>query len=126
MSKDGAFPVISRAPLFLLKNPLSQFPSRSILRDPGADSRGEGKSKRAGKYGTKKSKNRGKRAPGDNVLPDQFKVFWHESCLVPVRRSSSPYRSIHFGDVSETNGRGTASHFFSHGPRDPKRFGRAE
>ena len=94
--------------MFLLKNPLSQFPSRSILGDPGADSRGEGKSKRDG---TKKSKNRGERAPGDNVLPDQFKVFWHQSCLVPVRRSSSPYRSIHFGDVSETNGLGTASHF---------------
>ena len=29
-----------------------------ILGDPGADSRGEGKSKRAGKYGTKKSKER--------------------------------------------------------------------
>ena len=30
----------------------------SILGDPGADSRGEGKSKRAEKYGTKKSKER--------------------------------------------------------------------
>ena len=30
----------------------------SILGDPGADSGGEGKSKRAGKYGTKKSKER--------------------------------------------------------------------
>ena len=30
----------------------------SILGDPGADSRGEGKSKREGKYGTKKSKER--------------------------------------------------------------------
>ena len=29
-----------------------------ILGDPGADSGGEGKSKRAGKYGTKKSKER--------------------------------------------------------------------
>ena len=34
--------------------PLSNF--ISILGDPGADSGGEGKSKRAGKYGTKKSK----------------------------------------------------------------------
>ena len=34
-------------------------PSEScILGDPGADSGGEGKSKRAGKYGTKKSKER--------------------------------------------------------------------
>ena len=31
---------------------------RSILGDPEADSRGEGKSKRAEKYGTKKSKER--------------------------------------------------------------------
>ena len=29
---------------------------RAILKDPGADSGGEGKSKPAGKYGTKKSK----------------------------------------------------------------------
>ena len=25
-------------------------------------------------------------------------------CLVPLRRFPSPYRSIHFGDVSEANG----------------------
>ena len=29
MSKDGDFPMSSHAPLFLLKNPHSQFPSRS-------------------------------------------------------------------------------------------------
>ena len=46
----------------------------------------------------------------------------YEHCLVPVRRFPSPSRSIRFGDVSETNWRGT----FSHGPRDPKRFGREE
>ena len=28
-------------------------------------------------------------------------------CLVPIRRLSRPPRSMHFGDVSETNGRGT-------------------
>ena len=33
-------------------------PMRSILGDPEADSGGEGKSKRAEKYGTKKSKER--------------------------------------------------------------------
>ena len=44
-----------------------------------------------------------------------------QACLVPVRRFPSPSRSIHFGDVSEANGRET----FSIGPRDPKRFGRA-
>ena len=32
-------------------------------------------------------------------------------CLVPVRRFPSPSRSIRFGDVFETNGRETASHF---------------
>ena len=45
-----------------------------------------------------------------------------QGCLVPVRRFPRPSRSIHFGDVSEANVRGT----FSLGPRDPKRFGRAE
>ena len=29
--------------------------------------------------------------------------MWMESCLVPVGRLSSPSRSTHFGDVSETN-----------------------
>ena len=45
-----------------------------------------------------------------------------QGCLVPVRRFPRPSRSIHFGDVSEANGRGT----FSLGPRDPKRFGSAK
>ena len=35
-----------------------QTPTTTILGDPGADSGGEGKSKRAAKYGTKKSKER--------------------------------------------------------------------
>ena len=35
-----------------------KFHGETILGDPGADSGGEGKSKRAGKYGTKKSKER--------------------------------------------------------------------
>ena len=30
-----------------------------------------------------------------------------QACLVPVRRFHSPYRSIHCGDVSESNGRET-------------------
>ena len=64
----------------------------AILGDPGAYSGDEGKSKRAGKYGTKKSK---RRAPGDNVLPDQFQTVvavlpsdWaekHKSFLAPIR-----------------------------------------
>ena len=37
---------------------VSQVPVVVILGDPGADSGGEGKSKRAEKYGTKKTKER--------------------------------------------------------------------
>ena len=66
----------------------------SILGDPGADSGGEGKSKRAGKYGTKKKKERreeslgimtyqtsSKRSPPFCLLIGQknTKVFWHQS-----------------------------------------------
>ena len=65
-----------------------------ILGDPGADSGGEGKSKRAEKYGTKKSKERrqeplgtmsyptsSKRSPPFCLLSGQknTKVFWHQS-----------------------------------------------
>ena len=65
-----------------------------ILGDPGADSRGEGKSKRMEKYGTKKSKERreeplgtmsyqtsSKRSPLFCLLIGQknTKVFWHQS-----------------------------------------------
>ena len=65
-----------------------------ILGDPGTDSGGEGKSKRAGKYGTKKSKERRKehlgtmsyqtsctRSPPFWLLIGQknTKVFWHQS-----------------------------------------------
>ena len=67
---------------------------QGILGDPGADSAGEGKSKRAGKYGTKKSKERreeplgtmsyqtsSKRSPPFCLLVGQknTKVFWHQS-----------------------------------------------
>ena len=67
---------------------------RHILGDPGADSGGEGKSKRAEKYGTKKSKQRreeplvtmsyqtsSKRSPPFCLLIGQknTKVFWHQS-----------------------------------------------
>ena len=48
--------------------------SSPILGDPGAGNGGEGKSKRLEKYGTKNSKLTAKRAPGDNVLPDQFQT----------------------------------------------------
>ena len=45
-----------------------------ILGDPGADNGGKGKSKRAGKYGPKKSQERRQEPLGDNVLPDQFQT----------------------------------------------------
>ena len=66
----------------------------SILGVPGADSGGEGKSKRAEKYGTKKSKERreeplgtmsyqtsSKRSPPFCLLIGQknTNVFWHQS-----------------------------------------------
>ena len=44
------------------------------------------------------------------------------TCLVFVRRFPRRSRSIHFGNVSEANGRETSSL----GPRDPKRFGRGK
>ena len=65
-----------------------------ILGDPGADNGGKGKSKRAEKYGTKKSKERqeeplttmsyktsSKRTPPFWLLIGQknTKVFWHQS-----------------------------------------------
>ena len=66
-----------------------------ILGDPEADSGGEGKSKRADKYGTKKSKERREEPLGDNVLPDKFQTVaavrpsdWaekHKSFLAPIR-----------------------------------------
>ena len=68
-----------------------------ILGDPGADSGGEGKSKRAEKYETKKSKER-REEPNvlsDNVLSDQFQTVasvlssdWaekHKRFLAPIR-----------------------------------------
>ena len=45
-----------------------------ILGDPGADSGGKGKSKRAEKYGTKESKERREETLGTNFLPDQFQT----------------------------------------------------
>ena len=55
-----------------------------ILGDPGADSGGEGKSKRAGKYGTKKSKERREEPLGDNVL--------HKSFLAPIKSQNGDDR----------------------------------
>ena len=42
----------------LRKGETTVFHIKHILGEPGADSGGQGKSKRAGKYGTKKSKER--------------------------------------------------------------------
>ena len=62
--------------------------------------------------------------PLEKMIPfgSAFILDLYIPCLVPVRRFPSPSRSIRFGDVSEANGQET----FSHGPRDPKRFGREE
>ena len=53
-----------------------------ILGDPGADSGGEGKSKRAEKHGTKKSKERGK-SSNSSLAPirsqnggDRLELVW--------------------------------------------------
>ena len=53
--------------------------SQAILGDPGADSGGEGKSKRAGKYGTKKSKERREEPLGTMSYQTSSKLsrsFW--------------------------------------------------
>ena len=70
-----------------------------ILGDPGADKGGERKSKRAEKYIWNEEKYRtARRAPGDNVLPDQFQTVaavlasdWcqkNTSFLAPIRSQS--------------------------------------
>ena len=41
------------------------------------------------------------------LLNGEFKHCTLSACLVPVRRLFRPSRSMHFGDVSETNGRET-------------------
>ena len=50
--------------------------------------------------------------------PSDFVGMSPNPCMAFAR----PSRSIHFGDVSEANGRKTSSL----GPRDPTRIGRAE
>ena len=60
----------------------SKFTGKSILGYPGADSWGEGKSKRAEKYGKKKSKER-REEPLD-VLPSDW-AEKHKSFLAPIR-----------------------------------------
>ena len=56
----------------------------NILGDPGADSEGEGKSKRAGKYGTKKSKER------REELFSPFFTFLRATFFRPFRLSLDP------------------------------------
>ena len=69
-----------------------------------ADSGGEGKSKQAGKYGTKEKQRTARRAPGDNVLPDQFQTVasvldsdWCQKTCVFL----APIRSQNGGDRLE-------------------------
>ena len=68
----------------------------SILGDPGADSEGDGKSKRAGKYGTKKRKERREEPLGTMSYQTSSKrsspfcllIDWaekHKSFLAPIR-----------------------------------------
>ena len=45
-------------------------------------------------------------------VSDNYPLTKVNGCLVPVRRLSKPSWSMHFGDVSETNGRETASKTF--------------
>ena len=69
--------------------------SSSIFGDPAADSEGEGKSKRAGKYGTKKSKERPEEPLGTMPYQISSKTVaanlasdWaekHKSFLAPIR-----------------------------------------
>ena len=73
-----------------------------ILGDPGADSGDEGKSKRAEKYGTKKSNERREEAPGENVLPDEFQTVAAIWNLIGARKKFSgtnqkPERRRSFG-----------------------------
>ena len=68
---------------------------RGILGDPGVDSGGVGKSKRGKKIWHEEKQRTARRAPGDNVLQDQFQTVaavlpsdWaekHKSFLAPIR-----------------------------------------
>ena len=68
----------------------------SILRDPGADSGGEGKSKQAGKYGTKKSKERREEPLGTMSYQTSSKQS-PPFCLLIGQKNTKV-----FGDQSET------------------------
>ena len=46
--------------------------------------------------------------PVRSVIILVIKQVMYDYCLVPVRRFPSPSRSIHFGDLSEANGRETS------------------
>ena len=86
-----------------------------ILGDPGADSGGEGKSKRATKkIGEEKSRAREK-APGDKVLPDQFQKVrvvlasdWCQKifaffCPITGQLARSPFRVFLHRRVHKVN-----------------------
>ena len=86
-----------------------------ILGDPGSDSGGEGKSKRATKkIGEEKSRARA-RAPGDKVLPGQFQTVgvllasdWCQKifvffCPITGQLARSPFRVLLHGRVHEVN-----------------------
>ena len=67
-----------------------EVPYQHILGDPGADSGNEEKSKRAGKYGTKKSKERREEPLGTMSYQTSSKrlpPFW---LLIGARKTRSP------------------------------------
>ena len=97
------------------------FPCMTILGDPGADSGGEGKSKQAGKYGTKKCKERreeplgtmsyqtsSKRLPPFCLLIRQ-KVFWHQS---EARRVATIWNWSGIKDIVPRGSSRHSLHFF--------------
>ena len=73
---------------------------QTILGDPGADSGGEGKSKRAEKYGTKKSKERREQPLGTMSYQTSSKR-WPPFWLLIGARKTQPIRSQNGGDRLE-------------------------
>ena len=68
MPSDDRSLEVNKTKILVAKRGTYKNYKKRILGDSGADSGGEGKSKRAEKYGTKEKKRTARRAPGDNVL----------------------------------------------------------
>ena len=78
----------------LVRKSKSYSRAKAILGDPGVDSGGEGNSKQAGKYGRKEKWRTARRAPGDNVLPDQFQTVAAVLASDWCQKNSSLYFSF--------------------------------